>query len=289
MAGPKYPAVTNAEAIDLNIFTSNQFYTVLQGGIDDSITTYEGNGDIPSVAKALNEAAAYKVPLAWQTTGEATDLMQPYEYDGNVYVPISVPAPFSAAPSIDHWRLYSEKQPKVYANTLFFDGDGTTVDFSIPSATISDPSAYFVTIDGIVQRPTIDYDVNIATDTLTFTEAPPAPSSGSNNIAVTLIGDFIGGLSERIYETSAEGLSKTPQGQYYQVKGVDPEIMVDLYKNDAGTAVKIDSYPNKFALDNAVEVLNSTVGAISGFTGTFTVDGGSTTVTVTNGLITSVA
>ena len=57
MANHVYPASNNAEAIALNISNANQFYTVLQGSIDDFIPTYEGNGEIPSVAKALNEAA----------------------------------------------------------------------------------------------------------------------------------------------------------------------------------------------------------------------------------------
>ena len=128
-----YPASNNQQAIDLNISNANQFFTILQGGIEDFIPTYEGNGEIPSVAKALNEAAAYKVPLAWQTTGEETDLLQPRIFNEDIYVPLSVPAPFSGAPSNSFWRLYSEKSAQILIDNLTFTGDGVTTDFSIPS------------------------------------------------------------------------------------------------------------------------------------------------------------
>jgi len=104
-----YPATNNSEAIDLNISNANQFFTILQGGIEDTIPTYEGNGEIPSVSKALAEAAAYREPIAWATIGEETNLLQPRNYDGNIYVPLKVPAPLSASPDEEYWRLYSPK------------------------------------------------------------------------------------------------------------------------------------------------------------------------------------
>lgn len=249
MTNPVYPASNNAEAIALNISNANQFFTVLQGGIDDFIPTYEGNGEIPSVAKALNEAAAYRVPLPWETSGQETDLMQPYEYNGNVYVPRKVPALFSTAPDTEYWRLYSEKTAQILIDNVTFTGDGTTTDFSIPSAVVDDPAAYFVTVDGVTQRPTIDYSVNVGTDTLSFTEAPPATSA--DNISITILGALKGALSEGIYETTADGLDATVDGGFFNVVNTtDPEAFIDLYKNNGGSALLIDTYPNKTAIDN---------------------------------------
>lgn len=249
MVTPVYPASNNQQAIDLNISNANQFFTILQGGIDDFIPTYEGNGEIPSVAKALNEAAAYKVPVAWQTTGEETDLLQPREYNGDIYVPLSVPAPFSGAPSNSFWRLYSEKSAQILIDNLTFTGDGVTTDFSIPSMVVDDPAAYLVSVDGVDQRPTIDYTVNVGTDTLSFTEAPPATEA--DNISVTILGALRGALAEGIYETVADGLDETVDGGFFHVVNTsDPDAFVDLYKNNAGSALLIDTYPNSVAYNN---------------------------------------
>lgn len=101
-----YPATTNAEAVDLNIQNANQFHQVLQGDIDTEISTYEGLGKIPSVAKAMNEAAAYRVPTLWVDGETELDLLQPRLYNNDVYVPITVPAPLGAVPDNTFWRLY---------------------------------------------------------------------------------------------------------------------------------------------------------------------------------------
>jgi len=287
MVTPVYPASNNQQAIDLNISNANQFFTILQGGIDDFIPTYEGNGEIPSVAKALNEAAAYKVPLAWQTTGEETDLLQPREYNGDIYVPLSVPAPFSGAPSNSFWRLYSEKSAQILIDNLTFTGDGVTTDFSIPSMVVDDPAAYLVSVDGVDQRPTIDYTVNVGTDTLSFTEAPPATEA--DNISVTVLGALKGALAEGIYETVADGLDKTVDGGFFHVVNTsDPEAFVDLYKNNVGSALLIDTYPNSVAYNNlasrVTDVENTLTGGVSG---TFTT-ADSKTVTVVGGVVTSI-
>lgn len=101
-----YPATNNEEAIALNIQNSEQFHQILQGDIDAEITTYEGLGKIPSVAKAMNEAAAYRLPTAWVDGETELDLLQPRRFDGDVYVPITVPAPLGASPDNTYWRLY---------------------------------------------------------------------------------------------------------------------------------------------------------------------------------------
>lgn len=106
-----YPATNNDEAVELAIQTANQFHTVLQGTILEDIPTYEGNGSIPSVAKAMYEAAAYKVPTNWSSGGTESDLMQPRIYNNNIYVPIQVPADMDPIPDDTQWRLYSQFHP----------------------------------------------------------------------------------------------------------------------------------------------------------------------------------
>lgn len=107
----KFPAENNDEAVALAIQTSNQFHDVVQGSIIETIPTYEGNGNIPSVAKALYDAAAYKVPIDWSSGSTETELMQPRIYNDNIYVPIQVPALMDPIPDDTKWRLYSQFHP----------------------------------------------------------------------------------------------------------------------------------------------------------------------------------
>jgi len=103
---PTYPAQNYDDAVELTIFSSNQFHLVLQGDVDTEVPTYEGNGNIPSVSKALNEMAAYKVPIAWSSGSSETDLMQPRLFADYVYVPTISPALMDAAPDNTYWKLY---------------------------------------------------------------------------------------------------------------------------------------------------------------------------------------
>ena len=261
MATPVYPATNNAEAIELNISNANQFFTILQGGIDDFIVTYEGNGEIPSVAKALHEAAAYRTPLPWQTSGEETDLLQPRLFDGDIYVPLSVPAPFNTTPDNAYWRMYSTRNAGVTVDNQTFTGDGTTTDFSIPSMVTDDPAAYLVSIDGIMQRPTIDYTIDVGTDTLSFVEAPPA--TAADNITVTILGALRGAIAEEIYANVAEGLAATSDGNFFHVVNEgDPEVYVDLYRNDSGSGTLIASYPSAVAYGNFVNEVMATINSL---------------------------
>lgn len=61
--------------------------------------------------------------------------------------------------------------------TWTFTGDGSTTGVNIDGAQIADPRAYHVTIDGLVQTPTTDYTITLATEVLTFTSAPPDGSA----------------------------------------------------------------------------------------------------------------
>lgn len=104
-----YPATTNQQAIDLNIHNSNQFHILINGSVTDEIETCEGNGNLPSWAKALNERATYKTPLAWQIGVTETDLTQPRVFDDQIYVPLRTPALMDTSPD-NNWSLYSYTQ-----------------------------------------------------------------------------------------------------------------------------------------------------------------------------------
>src|SRR5690606_27123782 len=80
-----------------------------------TVETFEGNGNIPSVAKAMYDAAAYKEPIAWVNGDTEADLLQPRLYLDNVYVPLYVPAPLTASPHSRVWRLWLP-QNKVVSN-----------------------------------------------------------------------------------------------------------------------------------------------------------------------------
>lgn len=103
---PKHPAESLDEAIALTIDNANRFNDVLNGDVNTFVTTCESGGQIPSVSKALAEAAAYKVPLAWDVGQTENDLLQPRDYAGNTYVPSTVPAVMDATPSSSLWRLF---------------------------------------------------------------------------------------------------------------------------------------------------------------------------------------
>jgi hypothetical protein len=107
MSSVTYPAVTSAEAVALTISNANQLHKVVNGNTEETIETYEGLGNIPSVAKALRDAAAYKVPLDWLEGGLETELLQPRTYLGNLYVPLMVPAAMGVSPTSTSWRLYA--------------------------------------------------------------------------------------------------------------------------------------------------------------------------------------
>ncbi len=133
-----YPANTNNEAIELNIQNANQFHKVLQGNITDFIETYEGEGDIPSVAKAMYEAAAYKVGLPWEQGTTETDLLQPRIFGNEYYVPLQVPAVMGEEPVNSSWRLY---RPYSQVQQL------------IERQTGADISSGFSTLENIVFKP----------------------------------------------------------------------------------------------------------------------------------------
>ena len=114
----KYPAETFSEAVDLAIDGANKLRNFVNGDITTDITTEEGV--IPSVAKALNEAAAYKTPIAWNNGDVQTDLLQPRDFNNIVYVPRTIPVTLGASPTTGvsgEWRVFVLSAPTTITNT----------------------------------------------------------------------------------------------------------------------------------------------------------------------------
>jgi len=66
-----------------------------------------------------------------------------------------------------------------------FIGNNSTTTWAINEAKSVNPNNYRVTIDGVVQEPNVDYTINLANSTITFTSAPPlsgAVTVISNNL-----------------------------------------------------------------------------------------------------------
>ena len=63
-----------------------------------------------------------------------------------------------------------------------FNGDGSTVAFTLTKTPVSNTAANFIVfVDNVYQRLGASYAYTVSGDTLTFTSAPP---SGTNNIQV---------------------------------------------------------------------------------------------------------
>jgi len=66
-------------------------------------------------------------------------------------------------------------------------------------------------------------------------------------------------LNAGIYADTTEGLANTVDGEYFSVPSPDAENYLDLYRNDAGSATLIDSYPNRTRVDNLEDNLQAQI------------------------------
>lgn len=112
-----YPATNNKQAIDLNIDSANRWRQILTGDINTTVETFEGGGNVPSVAKAIADLAAYKSPIAWNEGSNETDILQPRTFNNFVFVPIRVPAPMDAIPNDFYWKAYLQSVDDISPDT----------------------------------------------------------------------------------------------------------------------------------------------------------------------------
>jgi hypothetical protein len=76
-----------------------------------------------------------------------------------------------------------QKQLSVSSAKTTLTGNGSSKTFSVSGLKSSDPNLVIVTINGVVQEPTIDYTVSQGAGTITFTVAIP---NGAKIVVVAL-------------------------------------------------------------------------------------------------------
>lgn len=70
-------------------------------------------------------------------------------------------------------------------------------------------------------------------------------------------------LNAGVYNDTTDGLAATVDGDYFSVPAAAGDDYLTLYRNDAGVATEIDTYPNKQAIDTVTSALNSRVISVS--------------------------
>lgn len=255
MATPIYPAVTNQQAISLNIFNAEQFHQIVNGGITTTVQTYEGNGNIPSVAKAMYDAAAYKVPVDWVDGGTETELMQPRKYLDNIYVPLYVPAPMTASPDSSVWRLYLPKN-KVEVRTELQNGSDivadvstlTTIDYALGENNL------FVYVDRGLAIKDVDYEETTSTSITWLTtidaEAKILFVTGDTTSGQVDTATFLQILSDaEAAQAAAEAAQAAAEAVVNQVKTFTIKSVTTPYTILA--ADLDDNYPTILVFDDA--------------------------------------
>ncbi|TDX21591.1 hypothetical protein DFO67_1351, partial [Modicisalibacter xianhensis] len=92
---------------------------------------------------------------------------------------------------------------------------------------------------------------NQAQTAQTAAETAQAAAEQAEQDATTIVQDVM--VSRGIYANTAQGLENT-QGtgdanRYFSVPSANTQGYLDLYRNDAGTAAMVDTYPNKTRID----------------------------------------
>ncbi|MAL98257.1 MAG: hypothetical protein CL583_07370 [Alteromonadaceae bacterium] len=85
-------------------------------------------------------------------------------------------------------------------------------------------------------------------------DAQASATAASNSASAAASAALLGA---NIYAITADGLAATADGDYFSVQSPAADEYLILYRNDAGVATEIDTYPNKQAVDDAVAELNT--------------------------------
>ena len=212
MGKSTYPATNNQEAVDLNILNANAFHMVLNGDVTTDVPTYEGNGTIPSVAKALHTMAAYKAPIPWEEGVSEADILQPRTFADNIFVPIRVPAVMDSIPSDLYWKLYfptvreslNDTGENYFREVLEETKSTFTVPFDIKTYLVGGVERPQVTVfvhkgNDVVEK--IDVAELTYVDKNTFTLLNPATAGNIVEIYSTTIADFtiVGAMRDDVY------------------------------------------------------------------------------------------
>lgn len=244
MANPTYPAVNFNDAVELNIFNANQFHLVMQGDINTDVITYEGNGVIPSVQKALHNMAVYKTPTLWVIGEEQTDLVQPRLYEDFIFVPISVPQILGTFPTDAGWKLYFQSIDSVindsgYNYNVFTATAGQTqFDLSFDyDDVIGNLSMY---VDGLkrvkdalefVGASRVDLDI-------TYPGYIPLTAGQTVEIIAETVATFtiLDGIRTEVVEAREEALAAAAAAALSETNASDSEIAAGISETNAATS-----------------------------------------------------
>ncbi len=142
-----------------------------------------------------------------------------------------------------------------------FTGDGSTAFTFGSGISLDGDTMYEVAIDGVLQEPTVAYDINADANTITFTSAPP---TGSNIVVVQrgyAIPVTTGTVSTSQIETSAVTDNELATNAVTAIKIQNDAVTSGKIQNGAVTADKLDSS----AKDRSIHTGTQTASTISDF------------------------
>jgi hypothetical protein len=144
-------------------------------------------------------------------------------------------------------------------HTQSFTSDGVTSTFSL-NINPGSSSAIIVNQDGVVQRPGLDYNVQLGN--LVFLSTPAAPESGvTNNIFVTYLGVMVSvpsPVANSVGTTQVQDNSITPEKLTYLARGGATGGGLDkvFYENDKVITTNYTVPSNKNAITAGPVTIN---------------------------------
>tara|TARA_R110002020_G_scaffold65912_3_gene173606 strand:+ start:1141 stop:1950 length:810 start_codon:yes stop_codon:yes gene_type:complete len=131
-----------------------------------------------------------------------------------------------------------------------FSGNGSAVDFTLDHS-VSSPEDILVSVDGVVQEPTVAYGI-VSGTTLRFTAAPS--SNSGNNIFVYYLFRTVGTVSPPDNSVSTNSLQNSSVNLTSKVTGILPVANGGTGFASYGTVFKLISTANQ-DLNNGVETV----------------------------------
>lgn len=154
--------------------------------------------------------------------------------------------------------------PGIYDLKAELGGVSTTLtDYEIGAVTLIDDT---VIDDARVWSSTkIDSAITVAVDAVEIFATQEADRAEAAAVEAENARDAAQ-LTAGIYADTTAGLAATTDGEYFSVPSAESDEFLILYRNDAGSATEIDSYPNSAAVENRVRYVPD-IAALRALTG----------------------
>jgi archaellum component FlaF (FlaF/FlaG flagellin family) len=127
-----------------------------------------------------------------------------------------------------------------------FTGDGATVIWTVNGANSVNTCNYRVTIDGVVQEPSVDYTINTTNSTITFTTPPPKLSK-----VVIVTNNLVRAFESTIADKSVTNAKLALDGGAFGFRNkiINGDMRID--QRNVGAAIIVDksNTQNNFCLD----------------------------------------